>query len=324
MVVSNRVPVPTGRGQVGAGGLAVALEAALKEHGGLWFGWSGEARPAIDADAVQERQVGRITFAVSDLTRRDVDEYYLGFSNRALWPICHYRLDLARLNARETAAYFRVNDLLARKLVRLLEPDDLVWVHDYHLIPLGHDLRARGVEGRIGFFMHIPWPGPEVASALPEYRRLLASATAYDLIGFQTERDASNFGRCLVEEGLARDLGEGWFEGGGRRFRIAAFPIGIEVESFEAAALRAVGQHAAKRLAATLEGKRLVIGVDRLDYSKGIRERIRAFCTYLGMEDGARGRVTYLQVTPKSRSDVPEYKQIGQEVAAQVGEANGA
>lgn len=119
VVVSNRVPVPTKRGASGPGGLAVALEAALKEHGGLWFGWSGDARPAIDADAIERHQAGRITFAVTDLTKRDVDEYYLGFSNRALWPVCHYRLDYAHFSDRETAAYWRVNDLLARKLCQV-------------------------------------------------------------------------------------------------------------------------------------------------------------------------------------------------------------
>jgi trehalose 6-phosphate synthase len=324
VVVSNRVPAPTGRANAGAGGLAVALEAALKEHGGVWFGWSGEARSAIDADALDVRKVGRITFAVTDLTRRDVDDYYLGFSNRALWPVCHYRLDLARFSAKETAAYFRVNELFARKLSRVLEPGDLIWVHDYHLIPLGQNLRERGVEDRIGFFFHIPWAPYEVASALPEFRRLLESMAAYDLIGFQTYRDAENFGRCLVESGVAAELGDGWFEGGGRRFRVGAFPIGIDVDAFRQAAEGSRQQAIVKRMAATLGGRKLVIGVDRLDYSKGIRERILAFCSYLAMNADEKGRVTYLQVTPKSRSDVPEYKTIQREVAAQVGEANGA
>ena len=324
VVVSNRVPVPGRRGSSGAGGLAVALEAALKEHGGIWFGWSGDARPAIDADAIDRHQVGRITFAVTDLTKRDVDEYYLGFSNRALWPICHYRLDQAHLSERETAAYFRVNALLARKLIRLIEPGDLVWVHDYHLIPMASELRTRGFGGRLGFFLHIPWPAPEIASALPEYRRLLRNLAAYDVVGFQTPRDADNFGRCLVEEGLADPLGEGVFEADGRRVLTGAFPIGIDTEAFRQAAEKAENAHAVKRFIATLGHQQLVIGVDRLDYSKGIEERIKSFCAYLGAHPEARGRVTYLQITPKSRSDVPEYKQIQQEVAARAGEANGA
>jgi trehalose 6-phosphate synthase len=324
VVVSNRVPLPGRRGSGGAGGLAVALEAALKEHGGVWFGWSGDARPAIDADAIEQQQVGRINFAVTDLTKRDLDEYYLGFSNRALWPVCHYRLDLAHFAERETAAYFRVNGMFARKLVRLLEPGDLVWVHDYHLIPMASELRARGFGGRIGFFLHIPWPSPEIASALPEYRRLLADLAAYDVVGFQTPRDAENFGRCLVEEEIGKDLGGGSFESRGRRLLVGAYPIGIDTQGFRDAAAKAENLPAVKRFVSTLGQQRLVVGVDRLDYSKGINERIKSFCAYLDHHPEERGRVTYLQVTPKSRSDVPEYKQIQQEVAARAGEANGA
>ncbi len=325
IVVSNRVPAPNARGGGGAGGLAVALEAALRAHGGLWFGWSGEARAAIDVDALRYQQVGPITFATTDLTRRDVDEYYLGYSNRALWPVCHYRLDLARFDEREMQAYFRVNDFFARKLANLVEPTDILWVHDYHLIPLGGALRARGIESRIGFFLHIPWPPPEVVSALPGYGRLMKALTAYDLVGFQTQRDAEHFGRGLIDEGLAVRAEGDWYEAvDGRRFRVSAFPIGIDTAAIRDAARKSVGQAATKRMLASLEGKRLVIGVDRLDYSKGLRERIRSFVTFLTQHPDEKGHVTYLQVTPKSRSEVPEYKQLEQQVATQVGEANGA
>ena len=324
IVVSNRVPAPNARGGDGAGGLAVALEAALRAHGGVWFGWSGEARAAIDADAIRHQQVGPITFATTDLTKRDLDEYYLGYSNRALWPVCHYRLDLARFDERETAAYFRVNEFFARKLATLVQPDDVIWVHDYHLIPLGAALRGRGLSNRMGFFLHIPWPPPEVVSALPGYARLMKSMMAYDLIGFQTARDAEHFGQGLVEDGLATGLGDGWYEAVGRRFRVAAFPIGIDTAAISEAARKSVGQASTRRMLASLEDKRLVIGVDRLDYSKGLRERIRSFVAFLGLHPELKGHVTYLQVTPKSRSDVPEYRELEQQVATQVGEANGA
>ncbi len=324
IVVSNRVPAPNPRGQVGAGGLAVALEAALKASGGVWFGWSGEARTAIDADAIRTQQVGPITFATTDLTKRDVDDYYLGYSNRALWPVCHYRLDLARFSEREMLAYFRVNELFARKLVSLVQPDDLIWVHDYHMIPLGAALRGRGVRNRLGFFLHIPWPPPEVVSALPGYRRLLEGLAAYDIVGFQTARDAEHFGRCLLEEGLATSLGDGRFDTGSNRCHVAAFPIGIDTAGVAEAARKSVGLAGTKRMMASLADKRLVIGVDRLDYSKGLRERIRSFVTYLTAHPEEKGRVTYLQVTPKSRSEVPEYAALEQQVATQVGEANGA
>ena len=322
IVVSNRVPSPSARGN--AGGLAVALEAALQAHGGIWFGWSGEARPAVDAEAIRYQQAGPITFATTDLTRRDVDDYYLGYSNRALWPVCHYRLDLARFDERETQAYFRVNDFFARKLVTLIEPADLIWVHDYHLIPLGDSLRARGVGNRIGFFLHIPWPSPEVVSALPGYRRLMKALTAYDVIGFQTERDAEHFRQGLAEDGFATQDADGQYRVGERAIEIGAFPISIDTAGIREQSRKSVGQASTRRMMSSLEGKRLVIGVDRLDYSKGLRERIRSFVTYLSLHPEERGRVTYLQVTPKSRSEVPEYKELEQQVATQVGEANGA
>ncbi|HMO28992.1 trehalose-6-phosphate synthase [Enterovirga sp.] len=324
IVVSNRVSVPNPRGGGGAGGLAVALEAALRASGGIWFGWSGEARAAIDADSLHMQQSGPVTFATTDLTRRDVDDYYLGFSNRALWPVCHYRLDLARFSDRETQAYFRVNDLFARKLAGLVQPTDLIWVHDYHLIPLGAALRGRGLGNRIGFFLHIPWPPPEVISALPRYRRLLEGLLAYDVVGFQTERDASHFQRCVLEEGLATSSGEGLLTVGERQVQVAAFPIGIDTAGIAAAAEKSVGLASTKRMLASIEGKRLLIGVDRLDYSKGLRERIRSFVAYLTTHQEERGRVSYLQITPKSRSEVPEYAELERDVATQVGEANGA
>lgn len=322
IVVSNRVPTPQARS--GAGGLAVALEAALSAHGGIWFGWSGEARPAIDADAIKRQDVGPITFATTDLTRRDVDEYYLGYSNRAIWPVCHYRLDLAQFRERDTQAYFRVNEFFARKLVPLVAPEDLIWVHDYHMIPLGSALRGRGITNRLGFFLHIPWPSSDVVSALPGYRKLLEGLASYDLVGFQTARDAEHFSECVVQEGVANALGEGWFQAGEHRFRVAAFPIGIDTAGIADAAGKSVALAGTKRMLASIADTRLVIGVDRLDYSKGLRERIRSFVTYLGQHPEERRRVTYLQVTPKSRSEVPEYATLERDVATQVGEANGA
>lgn len=322
VVVSNRVPDPSKPAQ-SAGGLAVAVEAALKQRGGLWFGWSGKtgAAEALDAPAIHE--VGPVTFAVTDLSKRDLEEYYSGFSNRALWPICHYRIDLLQINAAETAGYFRVNEFLARKLAKMLRPDDLVWIHDYHLIPLASYLRQMGVDNRIGFFLHIPWPGSDVTSALPAYERLLRSFAAYDVVGFQTEQDAENFTGCLVRERVGRRLGDGWCQAGSRRILVRAFPIGIDTTGFRQAARQAERSLAVRRMKGSLEGRGLVIGVDRLDYSKGIRQRIEAFSCYIRENPDARGRVVYLQVTPKSRSEVPEYKTMQHEVAEQVGAANG-
>jgi trehalose 6-phosphate synthase len=197
VVVSNRVPWPSSSDACAAGGLAVALEAALRLRGGLWFGWSGKTSEECDP-ALQYKATGTLTYAVCDLSRRDIEQYYCGFANRVLWPICHYRLDLANLSECNAAAYFRVNEHFARQLHKLLRLDDIIWVHDYHLIPIARFLRQMGCANRIGFFLHIPWPGPDVASALPAYQRILRCFGAYDVVGFQTEADADNFRDCIA------------------------------------------------------------------------------------------------------------------------------
>ncbi|MGB6175554.1 MAG: alpha,alpha-trehalose-phosphate synthase (UDP-forming) [Methylocella sp.] len=323
VIVSNRVPLPECLATPAAGGLAVALEAALKTRGGLWFGWSGEA--CKESEPVPKFSTkGPITFAVSDLARRDIEQYYHGFANRVLWPVCHYRLDLADLSECNAAAYFRVNEQFAGQLHKMLRRDDIIWVHDYHLIPMAGFLRALGWVNRIGFFMHIPWPGPEVASALPTYQRILRSFGAYDVVGFQTESDAGNFRDCFVSANAGRVAGGDWCEIDGRRTQVSAFPIGIDTEAFAKEARAAEKNITVKRTLASLEGRDLIIGVDRLDYSKGLKQRIEAFCTFLEHSPRAeRARVTMLQIAPKSRSEVPEYAHLQRELAEEAGRVNG-
>ncbi|ACK52801.1 alpha,alpha-trehalose-phosphate synthase (UDP-forming) [Methylocella silvestris BL2] len=324
VVVSNRVPVPNASGAPAAGGLAVALQAALRSRGGVWFGWSGKsAQDAADRQP-QTRSLGPITFAVSDLTRRDIEEYYHGFANRALWPICHYRLDLANISERDAAGYFRVNEFFARRLVKLLRPDDIIWIHDYHMIPLAGFLRELGAANRIGYFHHIPWPSPDTASALPCYDRILESFSAYDVVGFQTVPDADNFRDCLIQSAAGRVGADGVCEAHGRKFLVDAFPISIDPDSFALEARLAERNAVVKRMRVSLEGRAMVIGVDRLDYSKGIKHRLEAFAAFLeNNPDAVKARVTMLQITPKSRSEVPEYARIQREVAEEVGHLNG-
>lgn len=327
VVVSNRVPVPTKSGVPSAGGLAVALDGALKQRGGLWFGWSGKTKGsgdgAGDQDGLTVQEAGPVTFAVADLSKKDLDEYYFGFANRSIWPICHYRVDLLQVDKSNTAGYFRVNDAFARKLAPLLRPDDIIWIHDYHFIPLAAALRQMGFANRIGFFLHIPWPPSDIASALPAYETMLRSLTAYDVVGFHTPQDADNFTNCLVRERIGRPVGQGWYEADGRRFQIGVFPVGIDTATFRKTARDAERNLLVKRMLASMGDRDLIIGVDRLDYSKGIRQRIEAFSCFISGHPSARNRVTYLQVTPKSRSEVPEYRKMQHEIAEQVGSANG-
>jgi trehalose 6-phosphate synthase len=323
VVVSHRVPVPTAAGSPPPGGLAVALGAALETRGGLWFGWSGKVSGDNDPQ-LQERTVGNVDYAVTDLTRRDHDEYYHGFANSALWPVCHYRLDLADLSRRNANGYFRVNEQFARRLARLLRPDDTIWVHDYHFIPMAALLRDLGFSNPMGFFLHIPFPPSDLAAAMPNYDRILRSLASYDLVGFQTPLDAENFKGCIARANVGEALEGDWVKAHGRAFRARSYPISIETKAFAQEARLAERNIIVKRTRQSLEGHPLVIGVDRLDYSKGIKQRIDAFATFVEKSAAAaKARVTMLQITPKSRSEVAEYATMQRQVAEHVGHVNG-
>ncbi len=324
VIVSNRVPPPADKG-ARAGGLAVALSAALEERGGLWFGWSGDtAKSESECETVKSRREGNVEFALVDLTKRDLEEYYSGFANRALWPLLHYRLDLADFDRQDASGYFRVNAFFAHTLALRLQPDDVIWVQDYHLIPLAAELRARGVKNHIGFFLHIPWPPPDIWFAMPVHRRLLEAFSAYDLVGFQTDYDAENFVGCLVRGELGREIQPGLFDASGRLFQIGAFPIGIETAKFAALAAAAADNPLVRRMKGSVGDRDLIVGVDRLDYSKGIDHRMLAYERFLKNNPTYHGKVVYLQVTPKSRSDVPEYAEMQRQVAETAGRINGA
>jgi len=235
VIVSNRVAVPE-EGAARAGGLEVAVKAALKRMSGTWFGWSGRVTPR---SKIETREIVRdkVTYIVADLAREDHQEYYNGFANRVLWPILHYRVDLAEFSRRDLTGYLRVNDYFAQQLHKVLKPDDLVWVHDYHLMPLAKALRELGHKNRIGFFLHIPCPPPEILTALPHHERLIPSLCEYDLVGFQTGDDAFNFSRYMTREcGLhSHDFN---FPMGDRTMRVDVFPVGIETAMFARLAQR--------------------------------------------------------------------------------------
>ena len=202
VVVSNRVGVPDGSAR--AGGLEVAIRAALKKRAAA-SGSAGAGASATTIGRAKTVEQDNISYVTVDLRKDDYDEFYNGFANRVLWPILHYRLDLAEFTRRDLGGYFRVNEYFARHLEKLLKPDDVIWVHDYHLIPFAKALRERGHKNRIGFFIHIPCPPPEILTALPNHEQLIPALGHYDLVGFQTETDASNFSRYLANEcGLKR------------------------------------------------------------------------------------------------------------------------
>ena len=319
VVVSNRVAVP--KAGTRAGGLEVALRSALKRHPGIWFGWSGRA--ASKGLETKTIEADNISFVVTDLPKEDYDEYYNGFANRVLWPILHYRLDLAEFTRRDLSGYLRVNDHFADELQKVLLPDDVIWVHDYHFLPFAKALRERGHTDKIGFFLHVPFPPPEIVTALPHHERIISSLCHYDLVGFQTETDAANFARYLETEcryGGSRETG---YDTGERRVRIGIFPVGVEVEAFNRLARRSLRSTFAKDVLTSLSGRAMIIGVDRLDYSKGIGFRLEAFERFLTGNPEWRNNVTYLQITPKSRSDIREYADMERSVSEHIGRING-
>ncbi len=231
VVVSNRVADPR---KTASGGLAVALGQALEASGGLWFGWSGRIdEPGTPGEGdLHVQNAGKVQLATVDLSREDHDSYYLGYSNGVLWPVFHYRLDLADFDAGFIGGYRRVNQMFARKLAGLLKPDDVIWVHDYHLIPLAAELRAMGCQQRMGFFLHIPLPPPLILAAVPQHEWLMRSLFSYDLVGFQSNADVAHFSRYVGTETPAVVLGEHEFRAFGKTLRARAFPIGIDVDEF--------------------------------------------------------------------------------------------
>lgn len=289
------------------------------------MGWSGKSCGARDPGPLSIREDGAVVYALTDLSDRDLSEYYQGLANSVLWPLCHYRIDLTDYTRRDAEGYFRVNALFAERLAPLIRPDDLIWVHDYHLIPLAAELRRMGVTNRIGFFMHIPWPAPDVYLTLPVGEQLLNAMTAYDLLGFQTEHDAENFGLCLRRGGIAQpDNGpSGNYETRGHRMHVEHFPISIDVASFARTAQNAVRNPAMRKFRDSLGGQQLIVGVDRLDYTKGLPQRLGAYRRFLETNPDWTGRVTYLQITPHSRSGVAEYDALGREVAEIAGRIGG-
>lgn len=266
---------------------------------------------------------GHRSYILTDLTPEDYDEYYNGFANRVLWPIFHYRLDIAEFSRRDLGGYMRVNHHFAAELDKILKPDDVIWVHDYHLLPLAKALRDFGHRNKIGFFQHIPFPPPEILIALPNHKKLISALTHYDLVGFQTNRDAMNFIHYLEDE-CGMPISDPYeFQAEGRTVRMGVFPVGIETAELNRLARRVVHSLFVRDVVQSLAGRNMIIGVDRLDYSKGIPLRMEAFDRFLAASPEWRGNVTYLQITPKSRSEIQEYAEIERQIDETAGHING-
>lgn len=318
VVVSNRVPSETPT----AGGLAVALASVFAERGGLWFGWSGQHSPKPSTE-VKFREVNGIRVGGLDLTRDEFQAYYSGYANRILWPAFHLRLDLAHFDSGWYEGYRQVNARFAEALARELAPSDVIWVHDYHLIPLATELRRRGVTNRIGFYLHIPFPTFEALTAIPYHEELMADLAAYDLIGLQANRDVTALQEAIDHAPAPRFTGSHPPAPNFGRTRIAAVPIGSDPEAFARLAISPNATKMANRLRRMLMDRTLILGVDRLDYSKGLPQRIEAYEKLLDHNAGLRRRVHLLQVAPPSRDMIAEYQATSDALDAIVGRVMG-
>jgi trehalose 6-phosphate synthase len=324
IVVSNRVSAPKDPASGSAGGLAMALSAALRKYDGLWFGWSGETVETFTGELKFEDRAG-VTVGLVDLEAQDVDEYYNGYANKTLWPLFHHRTDLAAYERSYGEGYERTNARFADVLAPLIQPDDMIWIHDYHMIPLARDLRRRGITNRIGFFLHTPWPVRQLLVTLPHHRRLVESMFDYDLIGFHTREWLDLFRDYVASEPSVNGklLPNDAVEAFGKKVQTGVFPIGIDVDSFLAARNSVFGRRTYDRMAASSAFRSMMVGVDRLDYSKGLEERLLGYEQFLKDNGDKRGEVFLLQVTPISRDDVDTYQDIRARLDALAGRING-
>ncbi|HET9643927.1 MAG TPA: trehalose-6-phosphate synthase [Burkholderiaceae bacterium] len=324
VIVSNRTADPR---KTAAGGLAVALGPALEQTGGLWFGWSGrivgDETPHETLVKPQLRTSGRVTLATVDLTKTDHDNFYLGYSNSVLWPVFHYRLDLADFRTDFLQGYLHVNRRFAQALLPLLRDDDLIWVHDYHLIPLAAELRSFGCKQRIGFFLHIPMPPPLILAALPAHDWLLHSLFAYDVVGMQSEADSAHFARFVRTEAKAQALPHRRFHAFGRTLHADAFPVGIDIGEFRALCAADEAMDTWRNMCNEYAKRRLLVGVDRLDYSKGLPQRMQAFHELLRRFPEQRSSATLIQIASPSRQAVDAYSQIRTQLELLCGSING-
>ena len=325
VVISNRVAVPKARGAAGAqGGLAGALQAALKRNRGLWFGWSGKEADQPSAEPDVQTSDG-VTTATIDLTHQDIEEYYSGYANSTLWPLFHYRIDLTEYERETGKGYERVNDLFANTAAPLIEPDDLVWVHDYHFIPLGGRLRQKGVKNRLGFFLHIPWPPTRLLVSLPYHERLVRTLLEYDLLGFQCDEWLESFLHyCRKELGAEVDEERGEIRVGDRTVIARSYPIGIDYDHFRSEGQTGESRQAEQRIMSSTRRRTAMIGVDRLDYSKGLPEKLDGLARFLDRYPDRARDIVFIQIAPPSREDLESYQQIRETLERKTGQINGA
>ncbi len=337
IVVSNRLPFALDSAgedlwtvTPAVGGLVSAVEPVLRERGGTWIGWPGIAGKIPQgplAEATRDAGYNVVPVALSETER---DEFYYGYSNEVIWPLFHDLQNFCNFEPAYWQAYKQVNERYADAIIRNARPDDFIWIHDYHLMYVAQALRERSISkslSRLTFFLHIPFPPYDIFSKLPQQRRLLHALLQFDLLGLQTRRDVRNFLQCVrrvMPDAKFLSRGERHvirFED--RKIRVGHFPIGIDFDSFENGAKSEAVSQRSQQLRASFPHCQLILGSDRLDYSKGIPERLRAFRNALERYPELHRRVVLIQIVVPSRVDIPKYHEFKGCIDRLVGDING-
>lgn len=335
VVVSNRLPVALhmeeGQWLVkpGAGGLVTALAPVLRDRGGVWIGWAGASDPSINLRELLDSFSDEAGYDLRtvQLSKEEVKGYYSGFSNEVIWPLFHDLQTRCHFDPTYWRIYLDVNFKFAEQVARHTEAKDYVWVHDYHLMHQAFFLKSMGVKRNTGFFLHIPFPTPDIFMKLPWRWKIIQALIEYDMVGFQTTQDRDNFLRCVrhfIPECVVKGTGAVMdVQTGVRELRAGAFPISIDFNQFSELAQRDDVVQKTFKLREALNHRAIILGVDRLDYTKGIPERILAIRTLLRRFPELTGKVNFVQVAVPSREDVEEYKELRDEIDLLVGRVNG-
>ncbi|GAB7024349.1 alpha,alpha-trehalose-phosphate synthase (UDP-forming) [Salidesulfovibrio brasiliensis] len=335
VVVSNRLPVALKQidgewtVQGGAGGLVTALAPVLKNRGGLWIGWDGASGAGEDSQRLLDDFSADAGYDLKSvpLSEEDVQKYYFGFSNEIIWPLFHDLQTRCRFDPEYWRSYLDVNFRFAETVARMTSSDDFIWVHDYHLMHQAFFLKSMGIKRSTGFFLHIPFPPPDIFLKLPWRQKLILALTEFDLVGFQTTQDRDNFIKSLNMLSPGAEVeGEGAVVSvrlRGREFQAGTFPISIDFNQFADMAGDPEVAHKAFQIREALKHRKIIIGVDRLDYTKGIPERILAIRELLRHYPDLRGKINFIQIAVPSREDVDEYRDLRDEIELLVGRVNG-
>lgn len=321
IVLSNRVSLPNPEKQA-AGGLAVALQDALQESGGIWLGWNGEKISHDQSPEFNELVEGQVQYLTCPLTEQQYQGYYCGFANHTLWPAMHERRDLIEYQQEEFEIYQQVNRLFAEKLQQIAAVDDVIWVHDYHFLSVAHYCRELGMPNKIGFFLHIPFAPLSIWSAIPSAQKLIEDLCCYDVIGLQTEQDESRCQQVCSSYLKTATIQQLLFSEQIHVKTIKCYPIGVDPEKLQHVAEQQVEQPQDIFDPALLQQQKTIIGVDRIDYSKGLLERFQAFAGFLEQYPEYQKRVTELQVACPCRMEIPVYHQLYDQLTETVSQIN--